>query len=198
MNTEALSLLAVDTRFMWLSPFLVGPNHPFTRNICAPFFWTFAMYVVSTLPLIGSGRWLELALSRPFAVCFTGILCTLLLAYGFLLLYRHMLRDISLALLPCEMPEAIKIIQFTVSRLNDDRSLLLVFFPILALIAITLATLSFFQILDRDGYGFLYFLDESWYIPGTGRFFSLLSIWLIIFFTTLMLCTGFWFQFYHW
>jgi hypothetical protein len=184
------------TRLTWLAKLLLD-WHPFTRNVFAPFFWAGLLYAIAAGPVILGGQY-ALAFSRPFYVCFGGVLCELFLAYTVMLLYTHIFRDLPLALMPSEAAAAKQITDRAINSLNAHRRLLVYsYLPILVTLLI-LTTLSFYQILDRDGYAFLYFLDSSWYQPKSVQIYCLLSLWLLVTFTSSILYTGFWFQFCHW
>ncbi len=183
-------------RLTWLAYPLLD-WHPFSRNIFAPLFWTVILFSITAVPLLLCGQ-LYLAFTRPFYVCFIGIFCELLLAYGVMILYPHIFRDLPLAILPSDTERTTKITSNALAGLNSHRQLLLyTFLPLLVLVGV-LASLSLYQVLEKDDYPFFHFLQPVWYAPNSSKVYRLFSLWFLMAFTGAILYTGFWFLFYHW
>ena len=183
-------------RLSWLSLFLFR-YHPFKRSILSPVTWSTALFALSICPLLATGQF-TLILSRPLLVSYAGNFTALTLALLIFQNYRVLFRELRYAV-QSDQVIVLRLIKGTAYKaINDDRGLLCLFFiPTLGVTLVWVA-LTFYDFFPHDDFAFLYFLDPLWYSNLPGKFSRLLAIWIAITGSTAILCTGIWFQLFHW
>jgi hypothetical protein len=183
-------------RLTWLSLFLFR-YHPFKRSVLSPATWSTALFVLSILPLFATGQF-AFILSRPLLVSYAGGFTALTLALLIFQNYSVLFHELRYAIQSDQIIALRAIKGSAFKAINNDRgSLCLFFIPTLG-VTLVWVTLTFYDFFPHDDFAFLYFLDSSWYSNSPGKFSRLLAIWIAITSSTAILCTGIWFQVFHW
>ncbi len=192
---QAIGLRA-SVRVTWLSRLLLD-FHPFRSNAFAPITWAGALWLLAAFPLVLSGQ-APLAFSRPILVAFVGDFCALSLGYLILLAYRTVFRDLRFAIQPNQLRRVREIRTHALHYINDDQKLSYFFLIPTVLLTLSWLSLAFYGIFPRSDFAFFYFLSDDWYASTPGKFYRLLSLYFAISASVAILCTGIWFQLFHW